>query len=370
MRALIYIIQVGISLLEEKKMPLTSIIILNYNGKDLSLKCLQSLLQNTKYPSYEILLVDNGSVDGSVEAVKKIFGETKRAKIIVLDKNFGYAEGNNKGYEKISKESKYVVILNTDVFIDGEDWLRILVEFLEKHQEVGEAQPLILDPKDSRLHLYGYKMNVFGEFSPIRRISNEPDEPPQTGYNECFSALGAAIIVRRKLVDKIGLFNGRFFLDYEDADFSWKLRLLGFKVVCVQSSRVYHLSAVTVDKFTRLPILYFHRLKNRIYMLLLNYDLTNVIRYVPWVLVSYAFETISWLAIWLLGKDENRHAPAHVLSVPRSLIYLLVNFSYIWRERLIVQKNIRKINDSEIVGKHIIHSRPLLLRRTKPAGLD
>lgn len=351
-------------------MPFTSIIILNYNGKDLSLKCLFSLLQNTKYPSYEILFVDNGSVDGSVEAVKKIFDKTERVKVIVLNKNFGYAEGNNIGYEKISKESKYVVILNTDIIIDGEDWLRTLVEFLEKHQEVGEAQPLILDPKDSRINLYGYKMNVFGEFSPIRQIPNRTDEPLQEGYNECFSALGAAIIVRRRLVDKIGLFNGRFFLNYEDADFSWKLRLLGFKVVCVHSSRVYHLSAVTVDKLTGLRILYFHRLKNRIYMLLLNYDLTNLIRYVPWVLVSYAFETIKWVVIWMLKGDGKKHAPDHVLSVPRSLIYLLVNLSCIWRERSIVQENIRKINDSEIIGKHIMPSRHLLLRRTKPSGLD
>jgi GT2 family glycosyltransferase len=361
--------QVSASLPEEKMMPFTSIIILNYNGKNLSLKCLQSLLDKTRYSSYEVLYVDNGSIDGSVEEVERAFGEAEKVKVVVLDKNYGYAEGNNLGYGKISKESKYVVILNNDVTVDGEDWLRTLVEFLEKHQDVGEAQPLILDPRDSRLNLYGYKMNVFGEFSPINEISDGADGNSHEGYNECFSALGAAIIVRRQLVDKIGLFNGQFFLDYEDADFSWRLRLLGFKVVCVHSSRVCHQSGATVDKYTRLPILYFHRLKNRIYILLLNYDLTNAIRYVPWVVFSYAYETMKIALIPTTSGVGKKQAAVRALVATKSLVYLLVNFRHIWKERLIVQERIRTVKDSEIIGEHIVRSRPLLLRRTKPDGL-
>lgn len=112
-------------------MPFVSIIILNYNKKNLLLKCLQSVLDFTKYPSYEIVVTDNGSIDGSVEEVKKVFGDTEKIKVVALGKNFGYAEGNNLGYSHVSEISKYVVILNNDVIVDEKNWLRILVEYLE-----------------------------------------------------------------------------------------------------------------------------------------------------------------------------------------------------------------------------------------------
>ena len=98
-------------------------------------------------------------------------------------------------------------------------------------------------------------MNLLGEDSPIGEISTKKaDKPSQEQFNECFSAYGAAFIVRRKIIDKIGLFNRRFYLDYEDTDFSWRLRLIGYKIVCVHSSRVYHLGRATKRRYTQLPL--------------------------------------------------------------------------------------------------------------------
>ena len=358
-------------LFDKTNAPLVSIIILNFNGKNMLIDCLQSILNFTEYPSYEILVVDNASIDGSVDEVKKVFGDIEKLKVIVLNENFGYSEGNNRGYANISEKSKYALILNNDVILYENDWLRTLVEFMENHEDAGAASPFLIDPKDNQKKLYGYHMDVFGEFFRIRDIFTYSDLNSQQGYNECFSVLGATIIVRTKLVEKIGLFNSRFFLDYEDADFCWRLRLFGYKVFTVHSSKVYHLGRATVDKYTRSPILLFHRYKNRIYMLLVNYELTNVIRYVPWVVLSYVYENIKEFARVLISQFKgigDKDAVARTLARPRGLAYVLVNLPYIWKDRSFVQENIRVINDSAIIGKYIIPRHPVLAYRAKPVS--
>ena len=358
------------ALYDKRNLPFVSIIILNYNKKNLLLKCLQSVLDFTKYPSYEIVVTDNGSVDGSAEEVKKVFGDTEKIKVVALGENFGVAEGYNMGYVHVSEISKYIVILNNDITIDEKNWLSVLVEFLEKHQEVGAAQPLIFDHGDARAKLYGTNMNVFGDFFPITKIFDRHDMSSKQDYNVCFSVLGAAMIARKSLIEKIGLFNPRFFMDYEDADFCWRLRLFGSNIVAVNSSTVNHLSGVTINSFyLTSPILQFHLLKNKIYMLLVNYELANVIRYVPWAILSQVYDVINCMILSMFASGiPKKIIKSRGLAGPKSLAYLLVHLPHIWNDRLNVQQNIRTLRDSEIIGKYIIRARPLLLRRTKTAG--
>ena len=80
--------------------PLVSIIVLNWNKRELLRKCLSSIRRNVEYPSYEVIVVDNNSSDGSVEMVKKCFSNVT---IVENPENYGYAKGNNEGV-KVSKE--------------------------------------------------------------------------------------------------------------------------------------------------------------------------------------------------------------------------------------------------------------------------
>ena len=350
-------------------MPFVSIIILNYNKKDLLLKCVQSVLDLTKYPSYEIVVTDNGSIDGSVKEIKKVFGDTVKLKVVALSQNLGYAEGNNIGYLNVSKASKYVVILNNDVTIDRENWLRTLVDYLEKYKDVGVAQPLIVDSNNDQAKISGFNMNVFGEFFGIK-ILDQPDMNTRGDFTECFSVLGAAFITRKELIEKIGLFNCRFFLNYEDADFCWRLRLFGSNVVVFPSSRVRHMNGATINSFyLTSPILQFHILKNRIYMLFVNYELSNVALYAPWVVLSEVYDAINCIIFSMFEKGiPKKIVNSRGLAAPKSFAYFLVHFRDIWKDRLNVQCNIRTIPDSELIGKYILRARPLLARRTKPAG--
>jgi len=341
-------------------LPFVSIIILNYNKSDLLIICLQSLLNITDYKSYEIVIIDNGSTDDSQQVINKLYAKNGKIKIVFNDKNLGYAEGNNVGIKYISNDAKYVVILNNDTLIEEKYWLLNLVEFLEEHDYVGEAQPVILNLDQNPPNLYGYQMNVFGTFFPIIEISDKIINSSQQKYNFCFSALGAAIIVRRDIIDKIGLFNERFFLDYEDADLSWRIRLYGYSVVCVHSSFVCHMRRATVNSFTKLSVLHFHDTKNRLYMMLLNYDKINVVKYVPWVILLDAYSAMRDLIFSIIYKPKREYSRTKVMAVMKSFIYLATCFRDIWNEREYVQHNVRILSDSEIIGRNIINARPRL----------
>jgi GT2 family glycosyltransferase len=95
--------------------PLVYIIILNWNGRDLTLDCLDSI-SKVKYENSKVLVVDNNSEDDSV---KNISGKFPEVEVLELDKNYGYADGNNKGFESINNQNvDYVLFLNNDTIVD------------------------------------------------------------------------------------------------------------------------------------------------------------------------------------------------------------------------------------------------------------
>ncbi len=91
------------------------ILILNWNGKENTLECLESV-QKLDYPNYQVVVIDNGSVDDSVTAIQQSFPQVE---IIENGRNLGYAEGNNKGIERaIAEKAEYIFILNNDAIVD------------------------------------------------------------------------------------------------------------------------------------------------------------------------------------------------------------------------------------------------------------
>jgi GT2 family glycosyltransferase len=331
--------------------------VLNYNGKNFLLKCLQSLIDFTDYPSYEILVIDNASTDGSVQEVRRVFGGFKKIKLISLKRNFGYAEGNNIGYKNASREAKYIVFLNNDVFVE-KGWLKNLVRALEKFQDIGAAQPIILGGKNPSEECYGYNMDVFGNVKSLYQVK----ATPQSVYNECFTVLGAAFITRREIIDKIGLFNPNFFLYYEEADFCWRLRLTGFKVVAIHASKVHHIYEATTKKYKTSLNLHFHFCKNKIYTMFLNYQLRNILKYIPWVILSNLSDMVAYILISFFEKENQGKIIAKSCAIGEitSLCYILIHFPDIWKQRMNIQTNIRVKSDSEIIGKFIVEPKPLI----------
>ena len=118
--------------------PRVAIIILNWNGLDDTIACLQSV-SNVRYNALEIIVVDNGSSDGSVETIHKIFPEVQ---IVANASNLGFAEGNNVGIRQALDRTDYILLLNNDTTVHP-DILHHLIPVVEEDPSIAVAGPVI-----------------------------------------------------------------------------------------------------------------------------------------------------------------------------------------------------------------------------------
>lgn len=327
-------------------LPMVSIVILNYNGRDFVERCLKSVL-NTDYPNFEVIFVDNASTDDSPELVKMIFGCDLRLKIIQNDKNLGFAEGNNIG-ARVAK-GDYIVFLNNDTEVDP-NWIEELVKVMESDLTIGVAQSKLRSIGNHRM------MDCAGGFIDHygwshRRGQGEEDKGQFSKVDEIFYAVGAAMAVRRGILNKVGLFDPNYFIYFEDADLCWRVWLSGHRVVSVPTSIVFHVVRGTMK---RQPVrTTFLSCKNNITTLLKNYELRNVAKYLPANLMF-----ICVVATFRLLKGEINMALAYL----KAILWNLLNLNHIWAERLKVQRLIRKISDGKLSEQGIILKKPIFVR--------
>jgi hypothetical protein len=324
----------------QEKAPLVSVIILNFNGKPYLKPCLTSVL-NTNYPNFEIIFVDNNSSDGSVEYVEKEFAGS-RIKVIKSEKNLGFTGGNNAG-AKYAK-GKYVCFLNEDMEVDS-NWLKELVKTIESNSNVGTVQSkLRFLEKPKYIQSAGNFFDFYGNV--YIRGAMEEDEG-QFDKNDLVSfAAGGASIIRRDLFYKIGMFDLAFFFYSEDVDLSWRIWLAGYKVMFAGKSILYHKGKIATQIR---PIVRFHQAKNRIATLLKNYDMKNVVKYVPIPVLIYLRETLYYIVKRRLDVAK---------ALVKGILWNLKNLKYIWTKRLWVKYNLRKVSDDYI--KTCVMKKPLL----------
>jgi len=230
-----------------------SIISLNYNGRkilgDLLDAHLRSLL-NSDYDNFEVIFTDNGSTDDSVEYTKKHFSD-ERLKIVQLQKNYGYARGNNLALEFVDPNTDIVVFINNDTIVT-KDWLKHLAEVFND-SKVGTAQPLLLDMSTGLIQFLGGYTDQWGRTMTLSSGGNERINKVLLKIVRVFEyrplkvmwAYGACIAIRRTTLDKIGGFNELFRFGLEEQTLCIPVNRLGYKVVFVPKSIVYHRSGAT-----------------------------------------------------------------------------------------------------------------------------
>ena len=275
--------------------PRVAIIILNWNGWEDTLECLESVYQIT-YPNYDVIVVDNGSEDESVQKIReycggeievesKFFeysGENKPIKIIeytreeaeagggkergIVDlpsnrkmilikneENYGFAEGNNIGmrYALKALNPDYVLLLNNDTVVDGE-FLGELVKVGESDGKIG-----IVGPK---IYYYNYNGNrdviwfAGGKISPLREMvyfhigSNKEDQGQYDGIKEVDWISGAALMLKSSVIKKLSLLNSKYFFGNEDVEYCIKARRQSIKVIYVPTAKIWHKVGVSRAK--------------------------------------------------------------------------------------------------------------------------
>lgn len=213
-----------------------SIIILTYNQKDLTLRCLRSLRDGISDVSAEIIIVDNGSTDGTRKKIEKEFPDVV---YIRNDKNLGVAAGRNIGID--ASHGDFIMILDNDTLVPG-GALQALVEYLDSHPDVGLVAPRLTNmegkTQKSCKEYPGLGVKISNVFS--RGRSDHFLVATSTADQEPFYVIGAAQLFRREVWNQAGRLDEKIFYGPEDADFCIRVRNQGWKVVYHPAITIIH----------------------------------------------------------------------------------------------------------------------------------
>ncbi len=279
--------------------PKVSIVIVNWNG----IKFLQNfipVLYSTNYSNFEVVLADNDSKDESVSWIKSSFPQTK---ILQFDQNYGFAEGNNKAVQTL--DSQYVVLLNSDVEVT-QNWLQPLVDWMEKHPNVGAVQPKVRAFHQKSHFEYagasGGFIDKMGYPFCRGRILNEIEEDLGQYEDpiECFWATGACMLIRRELISKVGgLFDSKLFAHMEEIDFCWRLKNNNYSVWAIPESIVYHVGGGTLANGN--PKKDFLNIRNSLIVMTKNLSFSELI---PKIIIRLLLDDIAFLRNMTKGEFQ------------------------------------------------------------------
>ena len=221
--------------------PFVSIIILNWNGWQDTLACVESC-HRLDWPNFRIIVVDNASTDGSVKQLRKSLSNVE---IIQSDANLGFAGGNNIGIQRaLECRADYVWLLNNDTVADPQA-LTMLVEAMENEPCAGIAGSKILYHEKPFMIWSTGGIWEKGRLHRRQRGANQLDSGQFDELCGVGSISGCSMMVRTTAVKKIGLMDESYFLYWEDTEWSARTSAGGFKVLYVPRSKVWHKVSVS-----------------------------------------------------------------------------------------------------------------------------
>ncbi|AXV39032.1 glycosyltransferase family 2 protein [Methanobacterium sp. BAmetb5] len=239
-----------------------SIVIINWNNWMDTLECLKSLLKINS-SSFQIVLVDNNSTDDSITHIRDFarqipleiaeFRESElenlrsnndlQEKLVLIKNNInhGFAAGNNIGVRFALQylNPDYVLLLNNDT-IAHENFLHELLRVAGRNDRVGSIQPVLLNYEASAIDSLGQECYWWGAEDICMGQSLKSIEKGMFGDEEIFGSCAAAALYPSEVLRETGLFDGDFFVELEDVDLSWRIRLSGYNSFLAGNALVYH----------------------------------------------------------------------------------------------------------------------------------
>lgn len=272
-----------------KEFPLVSIITLNYNQAKVTGEFLESCKALT-YPNYEILVCDMASSENLREVIR--MEDYPKATFCFSDENLGFAGGNNWGIQKAG--GTYFLLLNNDTEVPADLIEKLLTPF-QMDPLAGVVCPKInyFDQKN-RIQYAGFKpMNLTtGRTWAIGH--QEKDEGQYDYIQTTFGAHGAAMMVKREVIDTVGRFPKKFFLYYEEWDWSTRILKAGYKIYLQGHAVVYHKESMSVGK--RNPMKEYYLTRNRILYMRRNADRQGLLAFSAFfILFTFPKTTVKYL---------------------------------------------------------------------------
>ncbi|MDE2825373.1 MAG: glycosyltransferase family 2 protein [Gemmatimonadota bacterium] len=241
--------------------PHVTIVILNWNREADTLECLDSLARMT-YPAFSIVVVDNGSTDGSPEAIERWGCEHLPLTLIRNGENRGFVRGSNQGMRHaLSKDADYMFLLNNDTVVEP-DAISLLVATAERSNDTGMAGPKIyqygkdnvLDSAGTRTIPWLAQGFLIGHGEDDRGQYDHPGDLPYV--------TGTALLVKRAVLEKIGLMDEDYFCYFDDFDWGLKARKAGYRLLFAPEAVVHHKGSQTAGFNS--PFYVHHMVRSRI----------------------------------------------------------------------------------------------------------
>jgi GT2 family glycosyltransferase len=246
----------------------TAVVVLNWNGKPFLERFLPALVRYTSLPGVRLVVADNASTDGSQAFVQRAFPQIDR---IEFEQNHGFTGGYNRALGQV--EADYYVLLNSDVEVT-EHWLLPLTDFMDSHPEAAVCAPKIKSlarrsyfeyagAAGGFIDKYGYPFCRGRILHHLEADSGQYDQPCNV-----FWVSGACLMVRAEVYHQLGGLDEHFFAHMEEIDFCWRAAQLGYSVVCLPQSVVYHVGGGTLSAET--PFKLYLNYRNSLFMLYKN----------------------------------------------------------------------------------------------------
>lgn len=317
--------------------PKVSVIILNYQGKDIIENCIKSVINN-RYKNIEIILIDNNSTDGSFEVANTLLNGYENKIIIKNEKNLGFTKGYNIGMAHASGE--LFLLLNNDIVLD-EYSIESYVKFFETNENVGLAEGRIINKLPN---IYGFTSNpnIVSIFGLLHEESSPKEDGEQyRNIKRMYCPIGVWPMIRKDVYNIIGGYDEDFFMVEEIRDLAARVWISGYEVGYVYNAVVYHIGRLTGVKKNYSnnisDILLFHATKNSIMFYLKNYQLKTQIKNIfPYAILQF---TNTFLSLITSGIKD------FMIKV-RAYGYILKNYKKIRDKRKTVNI-LRKVDDKK-----------------------
>ena len=224
-----------------------SVVIVNWNTKDLLIQCLESIFRAVRGVDLEVFVVDNGSTDGSGRAVKERFPDVK---VVENQRNVGFARANNQAL-RISG-GKYLLLLNPDAQVKGKA-VEELISFMEAHSKAGISGVQLLNSNGSRQNSIANFPSLTTELlnkSLLRWLFARRFPGKERNYFEPIevdSVIGACMMVRRRALDQVGILDEDYFLFLEETDWCYRMKKAGWTVHHVPAAEIYHFQGKSAE---------------------------------------------------------------------------------------------------------------------------
>jgi len=230
-----------------------SIIIVNWNTKEILLDCLKSLTKQDISYKNEIIVVDNGSTDGSQTAVRTLFPEIQ---IIENNENLGFAKANNIGILKSC--GRYVCLVNSDVIV-MENCLQHLITFMDSNLNIGISGPKVLNPDLTIQISCRIFPSLWNNLSSALGLDNTFKNVPffsaehmnffdHKSIRKVECLVGCCLMIRKAALEQVGLFDEQFFIYSEEIDLCKRFLNAGWEIVFYPDASIIHYHGASSGK--------------------------------------------------------------------------------------------------------------------------